>query len=316
MRRAALLGLTLVLASSPAAAQDANFGSLPIDTIEARLRSAPLNILRAVGARAEGDRTMAVTIAYDDGTVMNAKLAKAWRGASHFNNEPRYELAAYEIQKLFLGPDEYVVPPTVLRLMVTEELREHDRGAEPTFDGSDFTTLVLLQYWLMQVTDENVWDRDRLEKDTVYARHAANLNILTYLIRHNDSNEGNILISEFDSNPRLFSVDNGLSFRSMASDRGYDFRRMRVKRLPHATVERLRAITPEQLDALGVLAQFEVEGMFYRPAPIGANLDPDEGVYDKDGIVQMGLTAREIRDLKGRLEDLLEDIDKGDYAIF
>lgn len=316
MKRSVLLGLALALASSPVAAQDANFGSFSIDTIEARLLNGPLNILRAVGARAVGDRTMAVTLSYDDGTVMNAQLAKAWPGASHFNNEPRYELAAYEVQKLFLGQDEYVVPPTVLRMVATDWLREHDEGASPTFDDSRYSTLIALQFWLMQVTDENVWDRDRLETDTVYARHAANLNILTYLIRHNDANQGNFLISEYSGNPRIFSVDNGLSFRSMASDRGYEFRRMRVERLPHATVERLRAITPDQLAALGVLVQFQLEGGFYRAAPIGPNLDPDDGVYDEDGIVQMGLTAREIRDLTSRLEDLLKDIDEGKYEIF
>ena len=45
------------------------------------------------------------------------KLRRAEPGAEDFNNRPRYDLAAYELQKLFLEPAEYVVPPTALRFV-------------------------------------------------------------------------------------------------------------------------------------------------------------------------------------------------------
>jgi hypothetical protein len=247
--------------------------------------------------------------------VLLAKLAKAAPGASTFNNEPRYEQAAFVVQKLFLGPDEYVVPPTVIRVVPTDWLRQYDETAVPTFGGTE-ETVILLQYWLMQVTDERVWDRDRLESDTVYARHIANLNILTYLIRHNDANEGNFLISTYEDDPRVFSVDNGLAFRSEASNRGYEWRNMRVKRLPHATVERLRAMTAGDLEALGVLAQFERRGPLLVPVPAGANLDAGRGVRNRDGVVQFGLTGREIADVASRLRNLLKDVDEGKLTVF
>lgn len=313
MNRTLLVG-TALLCAAPVAAQDANFGEWQIDTIEARLRDADLQVL---GVRRIHDlaRTLQVTLRFDDGGIMNAKLAAAAPGASTFNNEPRYELAAYRIQKLFLRPDEYVVPPTVLRMEPTEWLRQYDEGASRTFDDGR-STLFVLQFWLNWVTSVDVWDRDRLKTDSVYARHMANLNILTYLIRHRDANPGNFLISEFAANPRVFSVDNGVSFRSRDSDQGTVWSRMRVERLPHATVERLRTITREQLDALGVLVQYELHGPYHEPVAIGPDLDPGDGVVHEDGVVQLGLTEREIRDVWSRLQDLLEDIDKGNYEIF
>jgi len=202
-----------------------------------------------------------------------------------------------------------------MRAVPTDWLRRYDAGAESTFRET-VSTLILLQYWLMQVTPEGVWDKGRLERDSVYARHIGNLNILTYLIRHNDANEGNFLISSHEANPRVFSVDNGLSFRSQASDRGYAWRNLRVERLPRATVERLRAITPERLQALAVLVQFEHQGLMLAPAAAGANLDPGKGVRAQDGMVQLGLTEREIRDVEARLRSLLADVDQGKIKLF
>lgn len=306
--------VVLVLSwAAPLAAQDANYLDWQIDSIEARLRGADLRILDWRRPH-ETARTLQVTLQFDDGRVMNAKLAAASPRASTFNNEPRCELAAYEIQKLFLVPDDYVVPPTVLRMAPTELLRRYDEGISRTFEDGE-STLFVLQYWLQQVTSEDVWDPDRLETDSLYARHMANLNILTFLIRHRDANPGNFLISEYDANPRVFSVDNGVSLRSRDSDQGTVWSRMRVERLPRATVERLRAITRDQLGALEVLAQYELRGSFYEPVPVGPRLDPGDRVVHEDGMVQLGLTVVEIGDVWSRLQDLLEDIDKGEFEI-
>ncbi|HUF68973.1 MAG TPA: hypothetical protein VMM79_10060 [Longimicrobiales bacterium] len=298
-----------------AAAQDANY-LLPIDTLEHRLKFGPLNVVDARGARAPGDRTQRIALSYEDGSTLVAQLAVAPRNGSTFNNEPRYELAAYEIQRLFLDPDDYVVPPTVVRAAPVEFVRQHDPRAVRTFDSAE-STVIVLQYWLLQVTPDNFYDRDRARQDTLYARHLGNFNILTYLIRHNDSNVGNFLISEYAGKPRVFSVDNGVAFTSQVSDRGYEWRNMRVERLPRATVERLRAITPEQLrERLGVLVQFQATGGFLETVEPGANLNAGRGVRRADGIIQFGLTDREIRGIESRLRDLLEDIDKGDIEVF
>lgn len=307
--------LTLAVPFAAVQAQDANY-LLPVDTLEERLRSGPLDIIDIRGSRAEGDRTQRVTLRYPDGAVFVAKLAKAPTNGSAFNNEPRYELAAYELQKLFLSQDEYTVPPTVIRSVPLDWMRRYDQYAGRTFNGVE-SVVVVLQYWLLQVSPDDFYDRDRLEEDTVYARYFGNFNVFTYLIRHNDSNEGNFLISRSQAKPRVFSVDNGLAFNNEVSDRGYYWRTMRVDRLPHATVERLRAITPELLrEKLSVLVQFENRGGTLVPVERGPNLDDRDGVRRSGDIVQLGLTEREINGIESRLRSLLEDIDKGDIEVF
>lgn len=303
------------VAARPVAAQDANV-LLPIDSIEFLLRDAPFEIMTMRGARFQDDRTQRVTLRFADSSMIAAKWARAPFGGGTFNNSPRYELAAYQIQKLFLDPKDYVVPPTVLRSFSLAWYRGMIPNASPTFNNTK-SVLVVLQYWLFSVRASDLWSRERFAKDSVYARHFADMNILTYLIHHNDANEGNLLISRDTSNPRLFAVDNGLAFSSEASDRGTEWRNLKVERLPRATVARLRAITPADLERLLVLAQFKVQadGTLLR-VPATAPESANRGISQRDGVIQFGLTRAEVRGLQQRLQRLLEDVDAGKITVF
>ncbi len=310
----ALTMLTLLIA--PSAAQDGNILE-PAETIERKLLDGLFEVVDTRGSRFEGDRTNRAALAFEDGSMMVAKWARAPSGAQDFNNEPRYEVAAYELQKLFLDEPDYVVPPTVVRAFPLAWYRQLEPRVGPTLRGTS-SVLVTLQYWLFNVTDDDVWDSDRLASDTAYARHFGDLNILTYLIRHNDENDGNLLRSNDAANPRVFVVDNGLAFASQTSDRGARWRNMRVKRLPRGTVERLRALTHDDLTrALETVAQFQVtaDGHLTR-VPVSENVDPGRGVRHVGDTIQLGLTEREIRDTWRRLERLLQDIEDGDYEVF
>ncbi len=315
MRRLSLAFVAFAALASPAAAQDANLLH-PIDVIERRLRDEPLVVLSARGTRTANDRTQRAVLVYPDSSTMAVKWAKAARGGAAFNNEPRYEIAAYEIQKLFLDEADYVVPPTIGRAVPTAWLRQYDEFAESTFGNAESVVLAI-QYWLSYVTNENWYDRRRFEDDTVYARHLGDFNIVTYLIRHSDENSGNYLVSAAENNPRVFSVDNGVAFRSPISDRGYAWRELRVDRLPRATVERLRAITRADLDrVLGIVMHFEIkDGQLVRAEPT-ENLGPNRGVRRTDTAVQFGLTSAEINDVEGRLRRLLERVDQGRIKLF
>ena len=305
----------LMLAASAARAQEANY-LLPIAQLELRLRESPFRIIDYRGARAEGDRTQRITLEFPDSVLFAAQLARAPPGGGTFNNQPRYELAAYELQKLFLEPDEYVVPPTVVRAFPLAWLRQYDPYASATFDRAA-SVVIVLKYWLLQVTPEDFFDRDRARRDTVYARYLGNFNIVTYLIRHNDSNMGNFLISESPDKPRVFSVDNGVAFESEVSDRGHEWRDLRVERLPGATIERLRRLTPERLrEVLAVLVQFEVQNDLLVAVSPGTNLSEGRGVRRSGSVVQFGLTAREIRGVADRLRNLLKDVDEGKLKVF
>lgn len=306
----------ILITAIPGAAQDANF-HMPIPELESRLSADSFRILNWRGSRAVEDRTQRVTLAYSDSSVIPVKWASAPRGGSRFNNEPRYEAAAYVIQKLFLEPEHYVVPPVVLRAVPLETVKEQMPKAEPTFREAPQSVLVALQYWMFSVSQDGFWSEERLRRDTAYARHIANFNILTYLIRHRDSNIGNYLISTDSTNPRVFSVDNGVAFASQDSNRGDDWRHMRVDRLPRETVERLNAITREDLEAaLAVIAEFEIRDGQLIPVEPGPNLSRGAGVRVKDNRVQLGLHMREIREIHTRLRTLVREAGNGTYRLF
>ena len=313
----ALAALLLGVAAT-VAAQDVNIPR-PADEIERELATAPFVITAAEISRpkAEGDITLKAEVSFAGAPPYRVKLRRAEPGAEDFNNRPRYDLAAYELQKLFLDPAEYVVPPTALRMMPLAELRTYSPAAKPTFKGSD-DVLVVLQYWLNDVkVIADVYDPVRFAADPKYARHIGQLNILTCLIEHGDSNVGNFLISRADAGPRVFSIDNGVAFEYNESDRGQLWIRMRVDRLPEDTVERLRRISPEELQRrLGVLAQWQLQGGRWFAMPPGENLAPARGVRSADGIVQLGLRKADIDRLGRQLARLLKQVDDGKIATF
>ena len=313
---AGITGAALFARPAPAPAQDSNI-LLPPDTVEQWLAHGDFEIIDRRGSRFEGDRTSRVALQFGDGQMMVVKWAPAPRGGQAFNNNPRYEVASYEIQKLFLEPHDYVVPPTVVRAFPLDWYNELDPNMRATFRRTE-SVLVVLQYWLFNIAGDDFWDEERFATDSVYAHHLGNFNILTYLISHNDQNMGNYLISANPNNPRVFSVDNGLAFESEESDQGAPWRRLRVDRLPEETIDRLRELTKDELVGhLETLAQFHVEpDGTLTPAPTTSAFEPERGVRQADGTIQLGLTRWEIDQVWRRLERLLEWVEDGDIELF
>ena len=303
--------------SASARAQDLNI-ILPIAQIEERMRDAPFRIAQWSGSRTPTDRTQRGLVVFEDSSTMWLKFAVAPEGgAGTFNNEPRYEVAAYELQKMFLPEAEYVVPPTVLRVFPLAWLKERNQQAQATFRDASGSVLMAVQYWLQNVTPENFWNRDRARADSLYAFYIGNFNIVTHIIRHQDANVGNYLISQSAERPRVFVVDNGVAFNSLPSNRGFEWRDMRVERVPRSTIERLRTITRADLDArLGVLAEYEVRDRQLVAVPPGANTDDDRAVRRRDGRVQIGLTRFEIGQVEDRIRDLVKKADEGKLRVF
>jgi len=244
------------------------------------------------------------------------KWKKAARGGRAVNNQPRYEIAAYELQKLFLEAEEYVVPPTAGRSLPLNKYQEIEPDVEPTFKNTS-CVFFCLQYWLEEVTSEKIYDKKRFKSDTTYARHLGNMNILSYIIKHNDSNEGNFLISKDLDNPRVFAVDNGFAFGTLESNRGFVWRKIRVKSLPEKTIERLRKIQKSDLEkTLGVVAQFQIQQGQLISVPAGESLDEGKGVRVSEEIVQFGLTKSEINGVYNRIKKLLKRVDSGKIKTF
>ena len=319
MRILRIISATFLLACvHGAVAQDANI-TLPVPELERMLANDPFTIVSAEISRpkAKGDITLKAEMSFDGRPPIRIKLRKAEPGADSFNNEPRYDLAAYDLQAFFLDPAEYVVPPTALRFLTLAEFARYSPQVKRTFPGAD-EVLAVLQYWLQDVkVIADVYDPALFDADPVYARHAGQMNILTFLIEHGDSNVGNFLMSRAEAGARVFAVDNGVAFAAAESDRGRRWAEMRVDRLPADTVERLRRITLQSLhERLDVVAQWKLEDGRFVAAPRGAALSTNRGVRRDGETVQMGLTRVEVERLWTRLRRLLEMVDDGRVKAF
>ncbi|MFQ5605662.1 MAG: hypothetical protein ACE5HS_20515, partial [bacterium] len=299
----------------PVFAQDSNILH-PIEDIERRLLYEPFEVFTLRNLRLQGNVPKRAILRWSDGVAMQVKWKRAERGGWAVNNQPRYEIAAYELQKLFLDPGSYVVPPTIGRSLPLDEYRQFESIVEPTFRNTNCVFLCL-QYWLEEVTAKKIYDKKRFNSDTTYARHLGNMNILSYLIKHNDSNVGNFLISKDPGNPRVFAVDNGFAFGRLESTKGYKWRNIRVKYLPEKTIDRLRRIQEGDLvNALGVVAQYEIKNGQLIPVVPTHALDDNKGVRISNEIIQFGLTKREIRGVFDRMKRLLKLVDSGKIKTF
>ena len=312
-----LVGAVTALWLAVAAAEPTNIRGDPLE-LERMLATEPMKIVSAQISRpkASGDITLKAEVSFGTREPMRVKVRKAMPGADTFNNTPRYDLAAYELQKLLLDPADFVVPPTALRMIPAADLRAFAE-VQPTFADSD-DVLNVVQYWLQDVTViADVFNPAQFAADPVYAKHIGQLNIFTYLIGHRDSNAGNFLISSESAGARVFSVDNGVAFSAPEADRGELWRSIRVDRLPEATVTRLRQITRETLtDKLGVVAQWQLHDAHYVPMTPGSNLAPYRGVRIKGEIVQLGLTSVEIGGVWRKCRQLVDDLDRGKLQTF
>jgi hypothetical protein len=308
--------LALVMACvlcAPASAQDANILQ-PVAELEKLLVAEPLVIREAQISRpkAKGDITLRAEVSFGGSPPLQVKLRKSEPGAEAFNNVPRYDLAAYELQKLFLDADEYVVPPTALRMVPLDDFKRYSPDVQRTFAVAD-QVLGVVQYWLNDIkVIADVYDAQRFADDAVYARHIGQLNVLTFLVSHRDSNVGNFLIGRDAKGARVFSIDHGVAFASADSDRGELWRALRVNTLPADTLERLRGITLQILtERLGVLAEWKLSSGRFVPTPAGRNLSARHGVRLRGDTLQLGLTTAEIMGVQRLLRTLLDRVDSG-----
>lgn len=287
-----------------------------ITAIENFLNHDTIEINTPKGIRSKEDKAKWTFIKTANGDFMRVKIKVASRGGSSPNNEPRYELAAYKFQQFFLDSSEYVVPPSVIRPFSIDQYKKYDPRVKPTFKRTN-AVICLLQYWLQNVSTKNVLDLERFEMDSLYAKHFANLNLFTYLIRHSDSNEGNFLISTIPDNPRIFSVDNGLAFGDHYSKLGFKFRKLIVKQFPKTTVDRLKQLSYSELvEALSVVAQFKISEGNLIAVPPTKPINVNKGVRRSADIIQFGLTQHEIHDIWLRLESLLKQFNTNKLQTF
>ena len=235
-----------------------------------------------------------------------------------FNTSPRKELAAYEVQKFFLDPEDYVVPTALPICIPRDKYMKRAGYAAATLEGTN-CILGLASIWMENVTiPDTLYDESRFLEDPAYAYFMSNFNLLTYLIQHRDGRVGQFLVAKDDKRRQVFSIDNGISFGFWP----YNFfirqwEKIHVPALRQDSIDRLRKIQRQDLDFLAVIAQFQLnENLVLRPVPAGENLDPKTGAKYIDGTLQFGLTTSEIDDLWERIQSLIAEVDSGKIQVF
>ncbi|MBD3383933.1 hypothetical protein GF407_03305 [candidate division KSB1 bacterium] len=308
-----LLMVGLIFFENPVAAGDFEY---PVRTIENMFYTDSLRILQPQPIRYNADDARRALLVDSSDFMLKAKIKPAAEGGKAYNNEPRLELAAYILQKMFLDSSEYVVPPTAIRAFTPQQFNGVNPEVQQTFTGSPLI-FCTLQYWLPAISDKNVYNEKRLRRDSLYAYHWGNLNAFTYIIHHNDGNIGNVVVSTDSLSPHVYAVDNGISFDAPESRRGSGWRDLRLQHLPRKTFERLQEITLQDLeDQLAVCAQFDLGSGDGRPVSPTPVIDPYRGVRVEGDTVQFGLTKNEIRHLHERIRYLIRLVEDGEIGLF
>jgi hypothetical protein len=138
-----------------------------------------------------------------------------------------------------------------------------------------------------------------------------NFNTLTYLIRHVDSNSGNVVIVDDDVKPRIYSVDNDVAYVSDEGNVGSVWRKLWTDRLSADLIKSLLSLEKSDLqEALGSIAEFNLVEGVYQPVPPGKPTSRRYGMRHKGEFLQMGLSTREIFEMHKRLKKLQGDIRK------
>ncbi len=235
-----------------------------------------------------------------------------------FNTSPRKEIAAYALQKLFLDPEDYVVPTALPVCIPRDKFMKRGGYAAATLEGTD-CVLGLASIWMKDVTvPDTLYDESRFLEDPTYAYFMSNFNLLTYLIQHRDSRKGQFLVSKDDKRRQVFSIDNGISFGFWP----YNFmirqwEKIHVPALRKDSIEQLRKIQRQDLNFLGVLAQLELDDKgILLPKPVGENLDPKVGAKYTGGTLQYGLSKSEIDDVWDRIQKVIAEVDAGNIQVF
>jgi hypothetical protein len=317
-----------VLAGAAAHAGDLppNWPMAPSE-LERRFANDPFTIKEVKGAGGGVTGASKVLLEYADGKTLKAKWKEAPEGdADGWNNCPRKELAVYEIQRWIYDENDFIIPTTTPRCIPIEGYRLIDKEHDPTIPGTS-CVLGMLAVWMENVTAPgpqsklmtgyDFYQKKRFRSDPAYAAYLSDFNVLLYLVNHRDGRKGNLLLSTVPGDPRVFAVDNGIAFEPFPWNfLVRNWFRIRVPWVRKETIERLRSVDAADYDRLGVLVEMQrmEDGMLQDVRPT-RSLNTNRGARWQDGRLQLGLSRREIGNVRDRIEELLEEVDEGDIDV-
>lgn len=247
-----------------------------------------------------------------------------WRpqSSSGLINEPRKELAAHAVQRLFLEPNDLVAPPTVAHCFPLAEYRLFVPKEPATFETVD-CVLGFASYWLEDVQsvgsahDDGIlsegsgfWDAKLFARDPLYRGSVSRTNLLTYVINHGDAHPEQFLLEKAPRGVRTYVVDSSISLRSIKNPMllfREDWSQIHVPWLPKGPVARLRGLKPEDYARLETVAVLERRGrQLVDVSAAGSPPASDGSAMSWAGArLRIGLTSGEIELIQGRVGVLL-----------
>ncbi len=300
----------------------------PADQVERWLASPDLEILGVANTPAgiQGARVLTLRVPGPPEVVFRAK----WRSFATLTskNDPRRELVAFAIQKLYLEPDEYVVPPTAAHCFPLDVYRARVYPAARASFRDVPCVLGFLSYWLEDVaglkqarregwfrSHDDALDDDLFADNPLYRESVADMNLLTYLIDHADTHTAQFVIRRDPKAPAVYSVDNSMSFGVKKNTRvRVDWSEIQVPALSRRAIERLRAADLDRLSSIDE-SRLAGRGRLVPVAPKKRRAEP-AGVRWIQGRLVVGMTVDEIAMLRQRVTRLLHAIDRGEVKLF
>jgi len=257
-----------------------------------------------------------------------------WRAfsTSHGLNDPRKDVAAYAFQKLFLRPEDYVVPPTVGHCFDIDDYRVRLNPKEASSFPSVSCVFGTISYWLEDsknlldaekadwIGGDRLFDATTFDRRPSYRRTLADMNLLNHLIGNGDTHWKQFVFTAIKNDPHIYSVDHSISFAPYRSPRlppRDDWSRLHVPSLARESVERLRRLQRTDLERLAVMEQYAIRnGILVAVAPTEPGEELDAGLRWSSGQLQIGVRIKEIAYVWDRLVKLREAIDRGEVALF
>jgi len=301
--------------------------------VEAWLRDPRLQVLGAAPTPKGKQKAKVLTLALPTKSG-NIVFRAKWRADSTLTslNDPRRELAAYAVQKLFLAPDQYVVPPAAGHCFAVEHYRARVEPLElPSFYGTS-CVYGILSYWLedaksvdeaadtQRLDQDDLFDEDLFWRNATYRRSLADVNLLAHLISHGDSHPAQFVVTGDRKQPRVHVVDNTIAFsdfRNPKLDADEDWSILHVPALSAESLARLRALRFQDVLKLAVIERYENRhGQLVRASLPERPVARPTGTRWVGNRLEVGLTRAEINRLWRRLRLVLARLEAGEIQTF
>jgi hypothetical protein len=300
--------------------------------VERALASRDLEILGAGSTPhgIQGARVLTLAAQGEHGRVVFRAKWRAHASADDLNR-PRKEVLAHAVQKLFLDPDEWVIPPAAGHCFPLEAYRKAiDPLAKPTYPPAT-CVLGVLTYWLegsqsLDDAEDEDWIPTEKLQDTPRAPDPglydsiADVNLACYLISHGDSHPQQFVVTREAATSRVYIVDNSISFtayRNPSLPKENVWANFLVHAIRKKSIDRLRKITHQRMEDLAAVEQYVIEdGQLVATTPSKPGRRTESAFRWVNGQLQMGLTHPEITVVEQRMQELFDAVDEGRVRLY